>query len=73
VDVFGRIATKNVHRTRRRSLNPALGRHPRFRQNVEELKNWGLSVLWDDPTPEALSWMAPWPAIIEELRARTSA
>ena len=54
------------------NVNPALGRHPRFRQNIEDLQNWGLSVLWDDPIPDAPSWMVPWSAIVEELRARTS-
>lgn len=53
------------------NINPALGRHPRFRRNVEELRSWGVSVLWE-PDPEPPVWMTPWPAIMDELRDRTT-
>lgn len=51
------------------NVNPALGRHPRFRQNVAELRSWGVSVLWDRSAPPPV-WMAPWSAILDELHAR---
>lgn len=48
------------------NINPALGRHPRFRQNVADLRSWGISVLWEpDPSPPV--WMASWADILEEL------
>jgi hypothetical protein len=48
------------------NVNPALGAHPRFRQNVADLRSWGLTVLWspDQTTPP---WMAPWPTILAAL------
>lgn len=52
------------------NVNPALGRHPRFRTNVAELRSWGVSVLWDPSTPPPV-WMTPWPAILDELHTRT--
>ena len=51
------------------NVNPALGRHPRFRRNVEELRGWGVSVLWDRSAAPPV-WMVPWPAILDELHAR---
>jgi phosphopantothenoylcysteine decarboxylase len=53
-------------------VNPWLGAHPRFRANIDELRSWGVSVLWDDPTPDAPSWMVPWRTTLDELQARTS-
>jgi hypothetical protein len=48
------------------NINPALGRHPRFRQNVGDLRDWGITVLWEpDPTPPV--WMPPWKVILDEL------
>lgn len=52
------------------NINPALGRHPRFRDNVTELRSWGLSVLWE-PDPPPPTWIAPWPAILDELHRLT--
>jgi phosphopantothenoylcysteine synthetase/decarboxylase len=49
------------------NVNPALGRHPRFRANVDELRSWGISVLWDDPQPDAASWMVSWASVIAEI------
>jgi phosphopantothenoylcysteine synthetase/decarboxylase len=49
------------------NVNPALGRHPRFRANIDELRIWGIVVLWDDPTPDASSWMVPWQEMLDRL------
>ena len=53
------------------NINPALGRHPQFRRNVEELRGWGVSVLWEPDTAPPV-WMPPWPAIMDELRNRAT-
>jgi hypothetical protein len=53
------------------NVNPALARHPRFRQNVADLRAWGVTVLWE-PDPEPPTWMAPWSAMLDALdRARS--
>ena len=46
------------------NVNPALARHPRFCQSVDELRNWGVHVLLD-PTAPPPTWMASWQDIIE--------
>jgi len=46
------------------NVNPALARHPRFRQSVDDLRNWGVHVLFD-PSAAPPTWMASWQAIIE--------
>lgn len=51
------------------NVNPALGRHPRFRQNIIDLRTWGVTVLWTSD-PEPPNWMAPWPAIVAALSER---
>jgi phosphopantothenoylcysteine decarboxylase len=48
------------------NVNPALARHPRFRQNVADLRAWGVTVLWE-PDPEPPNWMAPWSAMLDAL------
>jgi hypothetical protein len=48
------------------NVNPALGRHPRFRQNITDLRTWGITVLWN-PNPEPPEWMAPWQDILAAL------
>lgn len=53
------------------NVNPALGRHPRFRQNVTDLRDWGISVLWE-PDPEPPVWMASWSDILDELHRATT-
>jgi hypothetical protein len=53
------------------NVNPALGRHPRFAQNVRDLRSWGVTVLWE-PEPDPPVWMAPWPAMLRELGARVA-
>lgn len=52
------------------NVNPALARHPRFRQNVADLRSWGVTVLWD-PEPVPPTWMAPWPVILNAMTAAT--
>lgn len=49
------------------NVNPWLARHPRFRSNIADLREWGVSVLWTDPNHDAESWMPPWPEMAEEL------
>jgi phosphopantothenoylcysteine synthetase/decarboxylase len=51
------------------NVNPALARHPRFRQSITELRSWGVSVLWDPSAPPPV-WMASWRAILDELHSR---
>lgn len=46
------------------NVNPALARHPRFRQSIEELRDWGVHVLFDPSAPPP-TWMAPWATIID--------
>lgn len=53
------------------NVNPALGRHPRFRDNIDELRSWGVSVLWDDPSFDAPLWMATWTDILDEVERLT--
>jgi phosphopantothenoylcysteine synthetase/decarboxylase len=53
------------------NINPALGRHPRFRHNITELQTWGIPVLWE-PEPTPPTWIAPWPDILNHLHRRTS-
>lgn len=48
------------------NVNPALGRHPRFRQNVADLRDWGLTILWHADQAEP-PWMAPWDSIVGAL------
>lgn len=54
------------------NINPALGRHPRFRRNVDELRSWGITILWE-PDPEPPVWIAPWRAILDALHAHVAA
>jgi Flavoprotein len=46
------------------NVNPALARHPRFRKNIEELRAWGVHVLFDPSAPPPI-WMASWRTIID--------
>jgi hypothetical protein len=48
------------------NVNPALGRHPRFRQNIADLRDWGLTILWH-PAQADPPWMAPWERILKAL------
>jgi phosphopantothenoylcysteine synthetase/decarboxylase len=49
------------------NINPALSRHPRFRHNIEELRSWGITVLWE-PDLEPPTWIAPWQVILDALQ-----
>lgn len=53
------------------NVNPALASHPRFPQNVADLRSWGVSVLWTPGRTER-PWMATWQAMLDEIRACTS-
>jgi hypothetical protein len=53
------------------NVNPALARHPRFAQNVADLRSWGISVLWE-PDPEPPVWMASWSTMLDQIRADRS-
>ena len=52
------------------NVNPALGRHPRFRQNITELRTWGISVPWEDPRFDDPTWMVPWETMLSELNQK---
>lgn len=49
------------------NVNPALGRHPRFRQNVDDLRQWGLTVLWHPDGANPPTWIVPWDQILEAV------
>lgn len=53
------------------NVNEALGRHPRFRRNVADLRSWGISVLWE-PDAGLSDWTVSWGAVLAELRSRTA-
>lgn len=53
------------------NINPALGRHPRFRRNVDDLRAWGIIVLWE-PNPEPPVWIARWRVILDALQRRVA-
>jgi phosphopantothenoylcysteine synthetase/decarboxylase len=46
------------------NVNPALARHPRFRKNIEEIRRWGVHVVFDPSAPPP-TWMASWQTIID--------
>jgi hypothetical protein len=48
--------------------NPALSAHPRFRQNITDLRSWGITVL--EPRREP-PWMVPWPTGLAALDRAT--
>jgi hypothetical protein len=47
-----------------RNVNPALARHPRFWGSIEELRHWGVDVLFDPSAPPP-TWMVSWSTIID--------
>ena len=49
------------------NVNPALGRHRRYRQNVEELRSWGITVLWHPDGAAPPAWMVPWDEMLAAL------
>jgi phosphopantothenoylcysteine synthetase/decarboxylase len=46
------------------NVNPALARHPRFRKSIEELRAWGVHILFDPSAPPP-TWMASWRTILD--------
>ena len=49
------------------NVNPALGRHPRFHDNVADLRRWGVTVLWHPDGADPPTWMVPWREIVAAL------
>lgn len=54
------------------NVNPALGRHPRFRANLTELRTWGAAVLWHPDGYNPPQWMVPWHHMLDELERRVA-
>jgi phosphopantothenoylcysteine synthetase/decarboxylase len=52
------------------NVNPALGRHPRYRENVHELRDWGVTILWEAEGFSPPTWMAEWEQMVRALRDR---
>jgi phosphopantothenoylcysteine synthetase/decarboxylase len=48
------------------NVNPALARHPAFQHAVEQLREWGVRVLYERAAPPPI-WMASWERILEAL------
>jgi hypothetical protein len=46
-----------------------VGRHPRYRQNVDELRSWGITVLWEPDGAAQPTWMVPWEEMVAALPA----
>jgi len=46
------------------NVNPALARHPRFPRSIDQLRAWGVHVLYDPAAPPPI-WMPPWQMILE--------
>jgi phosphopantothenoylcysteine synthetase/decarboxylase len=53
------------------NVNPALARHPTYRDNIARLRGWGITVL-NDPSAPPPTWMAAWEDIQLELNRRTN-
>ena len=51
------------------NVNPGLARHPHFRTSIDQLKAWGVHVLYDPAAPPP-TWMASWQTIMEECARR---
>lgn len=47
------------------NVNPWLAAHPRFRRNIDDLRRWGVTVLWE-PRDER-PWMPAWAEILEQF------
>lgn len=50
-------------------VNQDLSRHPTFRNNLNVLREWGATLLFDDDAPRD-DRMAPWDRIAEALESR---
>jgi phosphopantothenoylcysteine synthetase/decarboxylase len=53
------------------NVNPALARHPTYRENIAKLQTWGITVLHDPSAPPP-TWMTSWEDIQMELDRRTN-
>ena len=53
------------------NMNPALARHPTYRDNIARLRVWGITIL-HDPSARPPTWMAAWEDIQSELGRRTN-
>ncbi len=51
------------------NVNPALARHPAFQRAVEQLREWGVLMLYERAAPPPI-WMASWEQILRELPQR---
>ncbi|HEY8524719.1 MAG TPA: flavoprotein [Acidimicrobiales bacterium] len=51
------------------NVNPALARHPRFAPNVEALRRWGITVLWEPDRVER-PWMVSWREMLDAVARR---
>jgi phosphopantothenoylcysteine synthetase/decarboxylase len=54
------------------NVNPTLAQHPRYRQSIACLRDWGVRVL-DGQRPRSdgpPGWMLPWDSILEALPPR---
>jgi phosphopantothenoylcysteine synthetase/decarboxylase len=51
------------------NVSPTLARHPRYRQSLASLRDWGARVLdgQPDPSEQWPSWMQRWNSILEAL------
>ena len=48
------------------NVNPALARHPAFQHSIEQLRHWGIRVLYERSAPPPI-WMATWERILEDI------
>ena len=48
------------------NVNPPLARHPIFRTNLRQLREWGVRVLFEESAPREAR-MPPWEEILEEV------
>jgi hypothetical protein len=47
------------------NVNPALARHPAFQHSIQQLRTWGIRVLYERAAPPP-TWMATWERILEK-------
>ena len=45
------------------NVNPALARHPSYRESIEQLRQWAVHVLFDPSAPPP-TWMVSWRTIL---------
>jgi hypothetical protein len=49
------------------NVNPALARHPTFQHSIQQLRTWGIWVLYERAGPPP-TWMATWERILEQVQ-----